>query len=87
MGSSTKSKEKVGSIVKIDLQDENIEKYKAILRAHRFSHKEGIDYEEAFALVAKYTSITTVLILASKMKWKLHQMDVKKKFLNGVIGK
>ena len=50
-----------------------------------FSQKEGIDYEETFTPVARYTSIRTIIALATKMKWKLHQMDVKTTFLNGVI--
>ena len=62
-----------------------IEKYKAIFVARGFSQKEGIDYEETFSPVARYTSIRTNIALASKMKWKLHQMDVKTAFLNGVI--
>ena len=45
-----------------------IEKYKA-----RFvAQKDGIDYEDTFSLVARYTSIRTILALASKLKWKLH---------------
>jgi hypothetical protein len=50
-----------------------------------FSQKECIDYEETFVLVARYTSIRTIIALAAKMKWKLHQIDVKTAFLNGVI--
>jgi hypothetical protein len=65
--------------------DESIEKHKARFVAHGFSQKEGIYYEETFALVARYTSIRTIIALAAKMKWKLHQMDVKTTFLNGVI--
>ena len=53
--------------------------------ARGFSQKEGIDYEETFAFVARYTSIRTIMALATKTKWKLHQMDVKTTFLNGVI--
>jgi len=34
-----------------------IEKYKARFVAQGFSHKEGVDYDETFALVAWYTSI------------------------------
>jgi hypothetical protein len=60
--------------------DGSIEKYKARFVARVFSHKEGIDYEEIFALVARYTSIRTIIALASKMKWKLHEMDVKTAF-------
>ena len=65
--------------------DGSIEKYKARLVARGFSQKEGIDYEETFALVARYTSIRTIMALATKIEWKLHQMDVKIVFLNSVI--
>jgi hypothetical protein len=63
----------------------SIEKYKGRFIARGFSQKEGIDYEEAFSPVARYTSIRTIIAIAAKMKWKLHQMDVKTTFLNGVI--
>jgi hypothetical protein len=66
-------------------EDKSIEKNKARFVARGFSQKEGIQYEETFAPVARYTSIRTIIVLAAKMKWKLHQMDVKKTFLNGVI--
>jgi hypothetical protein len=65
--------------------DGSIEKYKARFVARGFSQKEGIDYEETFAPVARYTSIRTIIALPAKMKWKLHQMDVKTAFLNGII--
>jgi hypothetical protein len=65
--------------------DGSIEKYKERFVACGFLQKESIDYEETFALVARYTSIRTIIALAAKMKWKLHQMDVKTTFLNGVI--
>ena len=65
--------------------DGSIEKYKERFIACDFSQKEGIDYEEMFALLSRYTSIRTIISLVAKMKWKLHQMDVKTTFLNGVI--
>jgi hypothetical protein len=65
--------------------DGSIENYKARFVTRGFSKKEGIDYEETFAPIAIYTSIRTIIALAAKMKWKLHQMDVKTTFLNGVI--
>jgi hypothetical protein len=65
--------------------DGSIEKYKARFVARGFSKNEGIDYEETFSPVARYTSIRTIIALAAKMKWKLHQMDMKTAFLNGVI--
>ena len=53
--------------------------------ARGFSQKEGIDYEETFAPVARYTSIRSVLALDVVMKWNIHQMDVKTAFLNCVV--
>ena len=66
-------------------EDGSIEKYKERFIARGFFQKEGIEYQETFAPLARYTSIRTFLDLASKNKWKLHQMDVKTTFLNGVI--
>ena len=65
--------------------DGSVKKYKARFVARGFSHVEGIDYEETFAPVARYTSIRTIIALATYMGWRLHQMDVKTTFLNGEI--
>ena len=67
------------------MQTVALKKYKEIFVAHGFSQKEGIDYEETFAPVSKYTSIISILALAIVMKWKIHQMDVKTAFFNGVV--
>eukprot|EP00253_Pinus_taeda_P001913 PITA_01913 len=63
----------------------SVEKYKARFVAKGYAHKEGIDYKETFAPVARYISIRTVISLAAQMEWEIHQMDVKTTFLNGVI--
>lgn len=63
--------------------DGSIDKYKARLMARGFSQKEGEDYNESFAPVARYTSIRSIISLVAS--WELHQMDVKIAFLNGVI--
>ena len=54
--------------------NESIKKYKARFVARGFSQKEGIDYEEKFSPVARYTSIRDIMELASMMKWDLHEM-------------
>eukprot|EP00253_Pinus_taeda_P004944 PITA_04944 len=46
---------------------------------------EGIDYEEIFAPVARYSSIRRILALSAQIGWHIHQVDVKTAFLNGVI--
>jgi hypothetical protein len=60
--------------------DGSIEKYKARFVARGFSQVGGIDYEETFALVSRYTSIRTIIALDTSIGWKLHQMDVKTTF-------
>ena len=65
--------------------NDNVEKHKARFVARGFSQKEGIDYDETFSPVAQYTSIITIIAIASAMGWKLHQMDVNIAFLNGII--
>ena len=44
-----------------------------------------MDYDETFALVARYISIRAIISIASVMGWRLYQMDVKTAFLNGLI--
>ena len=66
-------------------EDGSVEKHKARFVTRGFSQNEGIDYDETFTSVARYTSIKTIIAIASTMGWKLHQMDVKTTFLNGII--
>ena len=65
--------------------DGSIKKYKARFVVKGFSQKEEIDYEETFALVARYTSIQAVISVATQMGQQIHQMDVKTTFLNGEL--
>ena len=51
--------------------------------AKGFKQREGVDYFDAYALVARITSIRVLLVLASIYKLIVHQMDVKTTFLNG----
>ena len=48
--------------------DGSIKKYKARFVARGFSQKEGIDYEETFAPMARYTSIRSIMALAAKAR-------------------
>jgi hypothetical protein len=58
---------------------------KSRLVAQGFSEKEGIDYEETFAPVARLEAIRILLAFSVAKGFKLHQMDVKSAFLNGVL--
>ena len=62
-----------------------IEKHMAKFVAHGLSQNEGIDYEDTFSPIARYTPIKPIISLAPIMKLTVHQMDVKTTFLNGVV--
>jgi hypothetical protein len=50
-----------------------------------YNQKEGIDYEETFALVARLEAIRILLAFSVAKGFKLYQTDVKSAFLNGVL--
>lgn len=66
-------------------QNNEVERFKARLVAQGFSQKFGVDYVEVFAPVVKQTTFRILLSIASRMKTKIYQFDVKTAFLNGVI--
>jgi hypothetical protein len=58
---------------------------KSRLVAQGFIQKEGIDYKETFAPVARLEAIRILIAFSVARGFKLHQMDVKSAFLNGVL--
>jgi hypothetical protein len=63
--------------------DGSVERQKALLVARGSTQEYGIDYEETFALVARLTSVRSLLAVAAVHHWPLFQMDLKNAFLNG----
>jgi hypothetical protein len=61
----------------------NVVKHKARLIAKGYAHKEGVDYDEVFAPVARLETVRVLLALAAQENWQVHHMDVKSAFLNG----
>ena len=58
-----------------------------VLLPRGFFQKEGIDFEETFAPVARLEAIRIFLAFAASKGFKVFQMDVKSAFLNGFIEK
>ncbi|KAE8717034.1 cytochrome P450 71A9-like [Hibiscus syriacus] len=57
-------------------------RYKTWLVAKGYAQKEGIDYNEVFSPVVKYSSIRILLALVAQLNLELAQLDVKTTFLH-----
>ena len=65
--------------------DRILDKYKVRLVAKCFIRKEGIDYEEIYSPVAKFTSIRIIMVIVVHLDLELHQIYVKTTFLNSEL--
>lgn len=65
--------------------DGEIIRHKARLVARGFSQRYGIDYEETYSPVVRYTSIRVLMSIAAIEKLKIHQMDAVTAYLQGDI--
>jgi len=63
----------------------NIVKHKARLVAKGYAQRQGVDFEEVFAPVARLETVRLMLALAAQGGWEVHHMDVKSAFLNGEL--
>jgi len=63
--------------------DGNIVKHKARLVAKGYAQRQGVDFDEVFAPVARIETVRVLLALAAQGGWEVHHMDVKSAFLNG----
>jgi hypothetical protein len=58
-------------------------KHKAHLVARGFVQREGIEFDDTFAPVARMESVRLLFTLAAQEGWRVHHMYVKSAFLNG----
>ena len=63
----------------------NIVKHKARLVAKGYVQRQGVDFEEVFAPVARMETVRLLLALAAHSGWEVHHMDVMSAFLNGEL--
>ena len=62
-----------------------VTKHKARLVAKGYVQRQGIDFNEVFAPVARLESVRLLLAHATSEGWPVHHMDVKSSFLNGEL--
>ncbi|GAA5945328.1 uncharacterized protein JCM15063_001077, partial [Sporobolomyces koalae] len=59
--------------------------HKVRLVALGYNQREGVDFKETFAPVAKFTSIRVLLATAARRNLLVHQADVDKAYLHGIL--
>ncbi|KAJ7957455.1 Retrovirus-related Pol polyprotein from transposon TNT 1-94 [Quillaja saponaria] len=73
------------SVKQRKMQKEKLKKYKARLVVKGYAQKQGINYEEVFAPVARLETIRLLISFAAHKHWKIYQLDVKSAFLHGFL--
>jgi len=63
--------------------DGSVNRYKERLVAKGYAQTYGIDYEKTYNLVAKMTTVKTIIAMVVTKGWSLHPMDVMNVFLHG----
>ena len=66
-------------------RDGNIIKFKARFVAKGYSQEYGVRFKETFAPTIRLSALETIIALAAKHGWKLHNMDVVAAFLKAEL--
>ena len=78
-------KKSIGSkwVYKVKLRsDGSLERYRAKLVAKGFHQKHGIDFQETFSSVVRFTTVRCLIALAVSRHWPLFQLDFNNNFLH-----
>ena len=65
--------------------DDRVERFKARLVAKGYAQKYGIDYDEIFSPVVRFSSIRFLLAFTVQHGFPIHEIDVETAFLNGKL--
>ena len=65
--------------------DGTVDHFKARLVAQGYTQTQGVDYNEVYAPVARYSAIRSMLALGNAHDFEIHQMDVKTAFLMAIL--
>ena len=65
--------------------DSTVDRYKGQLVAKGYAQRFGVDYDETFSPVVRFSSIRAPLAFAVENDMLVHQMDVVTAFLNGTL--
>ena len=63
----------------------NVPHHKVRIVARGFAQKEGVNYQEVFALVTNLKSVRIIMALVAKYDLELDQMDITGTYLNGKL--
>jgi hypothetical protein len=64
-------------------EDGHVVKHKVRLVTKGYVQKEGVNFSEVFASVARLESVRVLLAIVAHHSWEVHHMDAKSTFLNG----
>ncbi|CAM6116227.1 unnamed protein product [Calypogeia fissa] len=72
-------------VLRTKIDHNNNIRYKARVVARGFEQRPGLDYDETFAPVVKWSTVRLIVALAAAFGYPLYHMDVVTAFLNGTL--